>query len=133
MPRISDGVVCRAAPIDLWRLVHDPARLHEWLADTERVEPGDEGTVVRYLHGWPDYPMPTRVTSPARGSAVTISCMVSDIDLIVTLVEHADGCRVEVVVDVPEEEAARCAGLEALLRASLRRLAQRAAGEGALV
>ncbi|MGD9694920.1 MAG: SRPBCC family protein [Thermoleophilia bacterium] len=123
---MSDAIVCRAPAVEVWRLVHDPSRLHEWMADTERVEPGEGDTVVRFLHGWPDHPMPTRVRS-AAGGRVTISCLVSDIDFAIGLSPHPQGCEVTVTGTIPEAEAARCAAVRELVGASLRRLAERAA------
>ncbi len=110
MPRFRESIVCEAPPAAVWRLVHDPERIAEWMADTERVEPGEDGTVVRYLHGWPDFPMPTRVESRAEGARVVISCLVSDIDFRVSLAPDAAGCAVEIEVTIPEAEASSRAG-----------------------
>lgn len=126
MPGFREEIVCEADPTAVWRLVHDPDRLAEWMADTERVEAAGEGLVTRYLHGWPDFPMPTRVRSRADGVRVVISCLVSDIDFQVTLCPHPLGCGVEVAASVPDREAARIDGLRELVRASLERLAARA-------
>ncbi len=128
MPGFREGIVCPAPPAEVWRLVHDPARMSEWLTDTARVEPGDGGdTVTRYLHGWPDYPMPTRVRSHGDGTRVVISCLVSDIDFRVTLSPDPGGCRVDIDVSLPEEEAARLDGVRGVVVASLERLAERSA------
>ena len=131
MPSFRESIVCAAPPAAVWRIVHDPERFAEWMADTERVEPGEEeGTVVRYLHGWPDFPMPTRVESRSAGGRVVISCLVSDIDFRVGLAPHDAGCRVEIEVAVPETEAARAEGLRQMVTASLARLADRASAGG---
>ena len=130
MPRFSEAIVCAATPTSVWRIVHDPERMGEWLVDTERVEPGDDGTVVRYLHGWPDFPMPTRVESRAEGSRVVISCLVSDIDFRVSLAPDGEGCAVEIQVTIPEAEGPRAEGVRAVVVASLERLAERAAAAG---
>ena len=101
------------------------------MVDTERVEAGDDdGTVVRCLHGWPDFPMPTRVESRAEGGRVVISCLVSDIDLRVSLTPEGAGCGVEIAVTIPEGEAHREEAMRELVTASLARLAERAAAEG---
>lgn len=131
MPSFREAIVCDATPASVWRIVHDPERVAEWMADTARVEPGeDEGIVVRYLHGWPDFPMPTRVASRAAGGRVVISCLVSDIDFRIGLAPHGEGCEVEIEVAIPEAEAEREEGLRALVTASLARLAERAAATG---
>lgn len=133
MPVVSAGALCAAAPIDVWRLVHDPCRLHEWMADTERAGPPDEdGVVTRFLTGWPEYPMPTRVTSTARGGGVTISCLVSDIEFRIALSEDPRGCRVELEARIPEAEAARADAMLALIQASVERIVSVTAGGGRL-
>lgn len=131
MPSFTERVVCEAPPADVWRLVHDPDRLPEWMADTQRVEPCDDGTVTRFLHGWPDHPMPTRVTTRADGARVVISCLVSDIDLRVALSPHPLGCAVELEVSLPEHEAARLDGVRRLAVDSLARLAEITSAPGA--
>lgn len=127
MPRVTGSVVCAASPFAVWRLVHDPERLPEWLADTERVEPGDDGNVVRYLHGWPDSPMPTGIRSARDGSRIVISCLVSDIDITVVLSPDDAGCRVALAASVPDAEAHRVPAIRALVDESLRRLGERVA------
>lgn len=123
-----EGIVCAAPPADVWRLVHDPARMSEWMTDTERVVAGDGAdTVTRYLHGWPDHPMPTRVRSQREGSRVVISCLVSDIDFRVALSPDPAGCRVDIDVSLPDAEAARLDGVRTLVVGSLARLAERSA------
>ena len=124
MPSFAERTVCAAPPADVWRLVHDPERLPEWLVDTERVEGGGDGTVTRYLHGWPDLPMPTRVTSRAEGPRVVISCLVSDIDIQVSLAPHPAGCAVEMAVRLPEAESARLPAVRRLAVDSLARLSR---------
>ncbi len=125
MPRVGGSVVCAASAFAVWRLVHDPERLPEWLADTERVEPGADGAVVRYLHGWPDFPMPTEVRSVRDGARVVVSCLVSDIDITVVLTPDDAGCRVALTAVLPEAEAHRSDAMQDLVDASLRRLADR--------
>jgi uncharacterized protein YndB with AHSA1/START domain len=126
MPGFRETVVCDAPAIEVWRLVHDPERLPEWMSDTERVEPADDGTVTRYLHGWPDDPMPTRLRSHADGARVVISCLVSDIEMTMSLAPHPRGCAVELEVSLPEGESARLEGMRRLAADSLARLAARA-------
>lgn len=130
MPSFRESIVCPADPSSVWRVVHDPERFAEWMVDTERVEPGAPGTVTRYLHGWPDFPMPTRVHSRAEGARVVISCLVSDIDFRVSLAPDPAGCAVDIDVVIPESEAHREGDVRALVAASLVRLAERTAAAG---
>jgi hypothetical protein len=132
MPVAGGAIVCAVAPIEVWRLVHDPMRLHEWMVDTERVEPAENGAVTRYLHGWPDYPMPTRMRTATEGGRVIISCLVSDMDIVVSLAPHPDGCAVAIEVEIPEAEAHRRDALQEVIDASLARLAERSAGAAPL-
>jgi hypothetical protein len=131
MPVAEGAVVCPVDPIEVWRLVHDPMRLHEWMVDTERVEPAHGGAVTRYLHGWPEYPMPTRMRT-GTGGRVIISCLVSDIDIVVSLAPHPDGCTVAMEAQIPEAEAHRRDAVQDLVDASLARLAERSAGTARL-
>jgi uncharacterized protein YndB with AHSA1/START domain len=131
MPSFRESIVCPAPPARVWRMVHDPERFAEWMVDTERVEHGEQGTVTRYLHGWPDFPMPTRVHSRTEGARVVISCLVSDVDFRVSLAPDAAGCAVDIDVFVPDAEAHREGDLRALVAASLVRLAERTAAGGA--
>lgn len=132
MPSFREAVVCPAPPAEVWRLVHDPARMSEWMTDTARVEPGEDGTVTRYLVGWPDYPMPTRVRTQSEGARVVISCLVSDIDFRVALSPDPAGCGVEIEVSLPEAEAARLDDVREVVVASLARLAERSASAAPL-
>jgi uncharacterized protein YndB with AHSA1/START domain len=132
MPSFRETIVCAAPPAQVWRLVHDPARMSEWMTDTARVEPGEDGTVTRYLVGWPEYPMPTRVRTQSDGRRVVISCLVSDIDFRVALSPDPAGCGVEIEVSLPEEEAARMEGVREVVVASLARLAERSASAAPL-
>ena len=106
MPEFSERSSCRAPAEEVWKLLHDPGRFPEWWAGTERVEPGDDGAVTRYLDGWPDFPMPTSVAA-GRDGAIVISCLRSDIVHEWTLSPHPDGCEVRVRVELPEREAGR--------------------------
>ena len=79
MPEFSERSACQAPPEEVWKLLHDPDRFTDWWAGPDRVEPGDDGAVTRYLDGWPDFPMPTAVSSRRDGAAIVISCLRSDI------------------------------------------------------
>lgn len=133
MPVAEHRAVCAAPALSVWRLAHDPARLGDWMADTARVErAGEEGVVTRYLHGWPDHPMPTRVRPGAATGPVVISCLVSDIEIVVALEPHPAGCAVRITATVPDGEADRLDAIDGLVRGSLDRLVARAAREDPL-
>ena len=123
--------MCAAPPAEVWRLVHDPDRMPEWLVDTERVVGADDGTVTRYLHGWPDLPMPTRVITRTDGARVVISCLVSDIDISVALAPHPRGCAVEMEIHLPESESERLPTARRLAVDSLARLSSITSADGA--
>ena len=106
MPAFADRVVCRATAEAVWRLLHDPRRFPEWWAGTARVDAEAEHP-TRYLEGWPDFPMPMKVSSRSDGSRVIVSCLVSDILTEWTLEPDPAGCAVAVRVEIPEREAAR--------------------------
>ncbi|WP_217923532.1 hypothetical protein [Miltoncostaea oceani] len=105
MPGFTVTSVCPAPALDVFALLHDPARIAEWWADTDRVEAGDDGVVTRYASAWPDFPYPLGV---ARGEgAVTISCLMSDIVYEWRLAPHPDGCEIRARVELPEAEAGK--------------------------
>lgn len=131
MTGFSRRARCRASAVEVFKLLHDPARFPDWWAGTARVEeaaPG--GEVTRYVDGWPDFAYPTRV-APDGDGAVIISCLVSDIVHEWRLEPDEDGCAIAVRVELPEREAARIDDQRAEVGASLERLvalAEREAG-----
>jgi hypothetical protein len=74
--------------------------------------------------------MPTRLRSQADGARVVISCLVSDIEMTVSLAPHPRGCAVDFAVSVPDGEASRLADMRRLATASLARLAERSSRPG---
>ncbi len=110
--------VCRAPAIEVFKILHDPARIPEWWSGVERVEVGPDGTVTRYTREWPDFAYPTAVAGPVPAShgavggrsapgVVRISCLISDIVHEWTLAPHPGGCTVNVRVELPAREAGR--------------------------
>jgi uncharacterized protein YndB with AHSA1/START domain len=124
MPEFLERSGCRAPAEEVWKLLHDPRRFPEWWAGTERVEPGEDGAVTRYLDGWPDFPMPTAISSRQDGGCIVISCLRSDIVHEWTLEPAPEGCAVRVRVEIPDEEAARLEPMRDEVRASLARLVE---------
>src|SRR4051794_9038074 len=108
MPTVADHAVTRAAPEEVWKLLYDPARFPEWWAGMERVElgPGD-GDFTFWYEGWPDFAMPQKLATQREGGRVTISCLVSFMDIRWELSEEGDGTRIDVHAAIPEEESAR--------------------------
>ena len=128
MPSVVDHAVSPAPPEEVWKLLYDPARFPEWWAGMERVElgPGEDDFTFWY-EGWPDFAMPQKLAGRREGGRVTISCLVSFMDIEWQLSEDGGGTRIDVRAAIPEEEAARLEQVREGLAASVRRLAEAAA------
>ena len=75
--------------------------------------------------GYPDFPMPQQLRADdQRGTVVTISCQVSDIDFVWQLADDGDRTAINVTVDLPEREAHRLDGQRAAIATSLTALAR---------
>ena len=128
MPSFDDGAVIDSPPEEVWKLLHDPGRLPEWMdgvGSVEDVRAADGGReFTLYPEGYPDFPMAQRLTTTRDHRRVTVSCHVSFLEFAWTL-EEADGdrTRLGVHVELPEAEAHRLADQRAAVRASLERLA----------
>ena len=128
MPSFDDAAVIDSPPEEVFKLLHDPARLPEWMAgvgrvaDVARAEGGADFTL--YPDGYPDFAMPQALRASADGRRVTVSCHVSFLEFAWTLEEAgADRTRLRVHVEIPEAEAHRLAAQRTAVRASLERLA----------
>jgi hypothetical protein len=98
-----------AAPIDeVWKRLSDPKRLPEWWAGAAR----------------PELPLPELTPSAEQGRRVAISCLVSGMNFEWRLETEGDGTRIDVLVDVPENEALTLDQQRELTRRSLVRLAE---------
>ena len=128
MPSVVDHAVSPAPPEEVWKLLYDPARFPEWWAGMERVElgPGEDDFTFWY-EGWPDFAMPQKLAGRREAGRVTISCLVSFMDIEWQLSEDGGGTRIDVRAAIPEEEAARLEQVREGLAASVRRLAEAAA------
>ena len=80
-----------------------------------------------YPDGWPDYPMPQRLSSSSADGRVTISCLVSDLEYRWQLTADGECTRVEVHVAIPEVEANRLEVQTAVMSSALGRLTRLAA------
>jgi uncharacterized protein YndB with AHSA1/START domain len=127
MPTFDDTATADAPVEEVWKLLYDPARMVEWWAGIERVEPSGDGEITIYPDGYPDFPMPQELRTAADGRGLTISCLVSYLVFEWRLEPLEDATRISVHVEIPEEEAHRLEAQRAGVSASLRSLAALAA------
>jgi uncharacterized protein YndB with AHSA1/START domain len=127
MPTFDDSATTSAPVEEVWKLLYDPARMVEWWDGVERVEPTGDSEITVYPDGYPDFPMPQELRTAADGRGLTISCLVSYLVYEFRLEPLADGTRIGVHVEIPEEEAHRLEAQRAGVSASLRSLATLAA------
>jgi uncharacterized protein YndB with AHSA1/START domain len=133
MPTFDDTTTTTAGVEDVWKLLYDPGRMAQWWAGVERVAAhgtGGKGDVTIWPDGYPDFPMPQRLSADSDGRQVTISCLVSDLVFAWSLEPLGEGTRISVHVEIPEAEAARLDGQRAAIGNSLRALAELAATDG---
>jgi hypothetical protein len=130
MPGFTLAAVCRASPVTVFKLLHDPSRFPDWWEGMERVEEdAGDGEVRRYMREWPDFAYPTRLGTAAGGGVVTISCLLSDIVHEWRLTPDPAGCGIAVRVELPETEEARMPAQRSEVGASLSNLAALAEAE----
>src|SRR5271155_522674 len=123
MPEFEDAARSDAPPEDVWKLLYDPARFPDWWTGVASVETGEAGGYTMYPQGYPDFPMAQRLH--VTESAVTISCLVSDLVFEWRLVPLDGGTAtcISVHVQIPEAEARRLAAQQDVISQSLSRLA----------
>jgi uncharacterized protein YndB with AHSA1/START domain len=113
------------APVEEgWKLLFDPSRFPEWWAGVATVRTDTPDRYVMWPEGYPDFPMPQRLRAERGRSRVTISCQVSDIDVVWQLAVRGEGTAIDVRVDLPEAERSRLATQHDLLQRSLAALAR---------
>jgi uncharacterized protein YndB with AHSA1/START domain len=131
MPTFEDHARSDAPPEQVWKLLYDPARFPAWWAGIGTTEvDSDTGGYTMYPEGYPDFPMAQLLDTRPDQSGVTISCLVSDLHFDWRL-EALDGGRataISVHVEIPDEEAHRLESQQDLIRRSVARLAELAAG-----
>jgi uncharacterized protein YndB with AHSA1/START domain len=127
MPTFDDSATADAPVEEVWKLLYDPARMVDWWAGIERVDPTGAGEITIYPEGYPDFPMPQELRTASDGRGLTISCLVSYLVFEWRLEPLGDGTRINVHVEIPEEEAHRLETQRAGVSASLRSLAALAA------
>jgi uncharacterized protein YndB with AHSA1/START domain len=122
MPGFTLSAGCRAPVEEVWKLLFDPARFPDWWAGIETVRKGSPGEFTLWPTGYPDFPMPQKLRVDQVNERVTISCQVSDIDVVWQLAEAGTGTSITVNVSLPAREAHRLDGQHQAIAESLRRL-----------
>ena len=122
MPGFALSAECRAPVEEVWKLLFDPARFPDWWAGIEAVRKDAPGQFTVWPAGYPDFPMPQKLRADQAGGRVTVSCQVSDIDVVWQLAEAGAGTSIRVNVTLPEAEAHRLDGQHQVIEESLRRL-----------
>ena len=122
MPGFALSAQCRAPVEEVWKLLFDPARFPQWWTGVETVRTGPPGEFTLWPTGYPDFPMPQKLRVDQANDRVTVSCQVSDIDVVWQLAEGGQGTAIQVTVSLPEREAHRLGGQRQAIGESLRRL-----------
>jgi uncharacterized protein YndB with AHSA1/START domain len=122
MPGFALSAECRAPVEEVWKLLFDPARFPEWWVGVETVRTGAPGEFTMWPTGYPDFPMPQKLRVDQASDRVTISCQVSDIEIVWQLAEAGEDTAINVNVSLPEREARRLDGQHEVFAESLRRL-----------
>jgi uncharacterized protein YndB with AHSA1/START domain len=131
MPEFQDSAVSTAPPEEVWKALYDPSRFPDWWAGVGSIEDGGDergGDFTVYPEGYPDFPMPQDLRVEESNRRVTISCLVSFIQMRWQLAPRPDGgTDIDVHVAIPEEEAGRLEHQREEIGTSIRRLAAVAA------
>jgi uncharacterized protein YndB with AHSA1/START domain len=122
MPAFTLSADCRAPVEEVWKLLFDPARFPDWWAGIETVRKDKPGEFTQWPTGYPDFPMPQKLRVDQTNERVTISCQISDIEVVWQLAETGTGTSIHVNVTLPEPEAHRIDGQHQVIQESLRRL-----------
>ena len=123
MPGFTLSARCQAPVEEVWKLLFDPARFPDWWAGIETVRKDSLGEFTQWPTGYPDFPMPQKLRVDQASERVTISCQVSDVEVVWQLAEAGPGTSINVNVSLPEREAHRLDGQREVISESLRRLA----------
>jgi hypothetical protein len=122
-----------AAPVeDVWKLLFDPTRFPEWWYGFETVHAGDPlGPDTRpytyFPSGHPEFPIPQVLHSDRARARVTVSCQVSDVEVVWQLTADGADTLIDVRVDLAPAEAHREPALRTMMTRSLASLAAVAA------
>jgi uncharacterized protein YndB with AHSA1/START domain len=110
---------CAAPAREVWKLLYDPVRFARWWPGWERIEPGEDQLLTRYDARWPDFAYPTSVSTDRVTGRVVVSCMLSDIVHSWGIEPGPEGCRINVLVAIPDTEAARTEDVVATVKTAL--------------
>ncbi len=131
MPAFRDTAVSQAPPEEVWKLLYDPARFPEWWAGIAAVEADEsrEGEPRRFDHfreGEPDTPKPQLLETASDDRRIVVSCLVHDMRFEWRLEPVGGGgaTRIDVLVEIPEAEAAALDAQRDLIGRSVARLAE---------
>ena len=122
MPGFTLSASCCAPVEEVWKLLFDPARFPDWWVGIETVRKNAPGEFTQWPTGYPDFPMPQKLRVDQASERVTISCQVSDVEVVWQLAEAGPGTSINVNVSLPEREAHRLDGQHQAIEESLRRL-----------
>ena len=119
MPGFTLSANCRAPVEEVWKLLFDPARFPDWWAGIQTVRKDAPGEFTQWPTGHPDFPMPQKLKVDQASDRVTISCQISDIDIVWQLAESGTGTAIQVTVSLPDREAHRLDGQHQIIEESL--------------
>ena len=122
MPGFTLSAGCRAPVEEVWKLLFDPARFPDWWVGIETVRKNAPGEFTQWPTGYPDFPMPQKLRVDRASERVTISCQVSDVEVVWQLAEAGPGTSITVNVSLPAREARRLDGQHQAIAESLHRL-----------
>jgi uncharacterized protein YndB with AHSA1/START domain len=122
MPGFTLSASCRAPIEEVWKLLFDPARFPDWWAGIQTVRKDAPGQFTQWPTGYPDFPMPQKLKVDQVNERVTISCQISDIDIVWQLAENGTGTAIRVTVSLPDREAHRLDGQHQIIEESMRHL-----------
>jgi uncharacterized protein YndB with AHSA1/START domain len=122
MPGFTLTANSRAPAEEVWKLLFDPARFPDWWAGIQTVRKDTPGEFTQWPTGYPDFPMPQKLRVDQANERVTISCQISDIDIVWQLTESGTGTAIQVTVSLPDREARRLDDQHQIIEESLRHL-----------
>lgn len=128
MLSFRDTATSTAAPEEVWKLLYDPSRFPDWWEGIGTVEVASEDEYTMYPDGYPDFPMAQVLDTQRDQQRVTVSCLVSDLRFEWQLEPVGAGTIIRVEVEIPEAEGHRLEPQRKVISASMRRLAEVAAG-----
>jgi hypothetical protein len=110
MPGFTLSARCYAPVEEVWKLLFDPARFPDWWVGIETVRKDSPDEFTQWPTGYPDFPMPQKLRVDQANERVTISCQVSDIDVVWQLAEAGMGTSITVTSACPSTKPAGSTG-----------------------